>query len=72
VAKKLTLEMKRQISREVVAETKRCFTMFHQLGTNLALNTTEQALVQQLCKKMIEGCPYLDVHPELRKLVPKG
>lgn len=76
--KKLTLEMKKQISREVLAETKRCIAIVNKLsrdtgwiakaGGTPVVNTH----IQQAVKDIVNGCPYLEFNPGLKKLIPKG
>jgi hypothetical protein len=74
MAKKLTLEMKKQISREVVAETKRCLSIINKIYYYLEKNSEPDInkALDSAIKEIIKECPYINVHPELKKLIPKS
>ena len=61
MAKKLTLEMKKQIGKEIAAETKRCALIIKEWSKH----------PNEAIKRIVEGCPYINFYPYLHKLVTK-
>lgn len=66
--KKLTLEMKKQISEEVAAETRRCLNIVREEQRKGLGAMSPSAILTRI----IEGCPYIEFHPELKELIPRG
>jgi hypothetical protein len=78
--KKLTLEMKKQISKEVTAETKRCLGIIRQVlernkqgkDGDATFLDLQSDLKYTAIKQIIDGCPYLEFNPGLKKLIPRN
>lgn len=69
MSKKLTLEQKRLINKEVTNEMKRCLAI-----VSKEINTESEkayTVIQRMMKDIIQGSPFIKFYPELLKRIPK-
>ena len=63
-----TLKEKKLLNDAVTGETKRCLAVLQRtLGQVPSLKLVYKGIIEEI----INGCPYIEFHPELLKRIPK-